>query len=56
VSGNKTRSFGAPFGTNVIMTCRPEDIFGSVEVNSKGEITGNFQPSGTYRIVTNEGM
>lgn len=34
----------------------PEDIFGSVEVNGKGEIIGNFQPSGTYRIVTNQGM
>jgi hypothetical protein len=35
---------------------RPEDILGSVEVDGKGEIVGNYQPSGTYRIVTNEGM
>lgn len=34
----------------------PEDILGSVEVDGHGEIIGNFQPSGTYRIVTNEGM
>jgi hypothetical protein len=34
----------------------PEDILGSVEVNGRGEIIGNFQPSGTYRIITNEGM
>jgi hypothetical protein len=36
--------------------CRPEDIFGSLEVDGRGNIMGNFQPSGTYRIVTNEGM
>lgn len=35
---------------------RPEDIFGSVEVDGHGEIIGNFQASGTYRIVTREGM
>jgi len=35
---------------------RPEDIFGSVEVDNKGNVEGNFQTSGTYRIVTNEGM
>ncbi|KAL2023158.1 hypothetical protein VTK56DRAFT_3764 [Thermocarpiscus australiensis] len=34
----------------------PEDIFGSVEVDRKGEIIGNFQASGTYRIVTNQGI
>ncbi|KAJ9165384.1 hypothetical protein NKR19_g485 [Coniochaeta hoffmannii] len=34
----------------------PEDILGSVEVDGHGEIIGNFQPSGTYRIVTNEGI
>lgn len=34
----------------------PEDIFGSVEVDHAGAIVGNFQPSGTYRILTNEGM
>lgn len=34
----------------------PEDILGSVEVDGHGEIIGNFQPSGTYRIITNEGM
>ncbi|CAP72623.1 uncharacterized protein PODANS_2_550 [Podospora anserina S mat+] len=34
----------------------PEDIFGSVEVNGKGKIVGNYQPSGTYRIVTNQGI
>lgn len=35
---------------------RPEDILGSVEVDGKGEIVGNYQSSGTYRIVTNQGM
>ncbi|KAK0745359.1 hypothetical protein B0T21DRAFT_448369 [Apiosordaria backusii] len=34
----------------------PEDIFGSVEVDGKGEIVGNYQSSGTYRIVTNQGI
>ncbi|KAK4457403.1 hypothetical protein QBC42DRAFT_341759 [Cladorrhinum samala] len=34
----------------------PEDILGSVEVDGKGEIIGNYQPSGTYRIITNEGI
>lgn len=35
---------------------RPEDIFGSVQVDGHGEIQGTFQSSGTYRILTNEGM
>ncbi|KAL8392680.1 hypothetical protein RB595_002758 [Gaeumannomyces hyphopodioides] len=34
----------------------PEDILGSVEVDSQGDPFHNFQPSGTYRIVTNEGI
>lgn len=34
----------------------PEDILGSVEVDDSGTIIGKVQPSGTYRIVTNEGM
>ncbi|KAI0470599.1 hypothetical protein GGR56DRAFT_136390 [Xylariaceae sp. FL0804] len=34
----------------------PEDILGSVEVDGHGQIVGEFQPSGTYRIVTNEGI
>ncbi|KAK4144295.1 uncharacterized protein C8A04DRAFT_27983 [Dichotomopilus funicola] len=34
----------------------PEDILGSVEVDGKGEIIGNYQSSGTYRVVTNEGI
>lgn len=34
----------------------PEDILGSVEVNDAGEVVGKVQPSGTYRILTNEGM
>jgi hypothetical protein len=34
----------------------PEDILGSVEVNESGEVVGKTQPSGTYRILTNEGM
>ncbi len=37
----------------------PEDIFGSVEVDSTGNFVGeggNYQESGTYRIVTNDGM
>jgi hypothetical protein len=36
----------------------PEDIFGSLEVDGKGrfEGDGHYQVSGTYRVVTNEGM
>jgi hypothetical protein len=37
----------------------PEDIFGSLEVDGRGEFVdghGNYQPSGTYRIVTREGI
>ncbi|KAI1738986.1 hypothetical protein F4680DRAFT_154307 [Xylaria scruposa] len=34
----------------------PEDIFGSIEVDGGGKIVGEFEPSGTYRIITNEGM
>lgn len=36
----------------------PEDIFGSLEVDGHGDMLdgGNYQPSGTYRIVTREGM
>ncbi|KAJ4299387.1 hypothetical protein N0V90_004632 [Kalmusia sp. IMI 367209] len=33
----------------------PEDIFGSVEVDGSGGLVGNWQDSGTYRIVTREG-
>jgi len=29
---------------------------GSVEVDGQGNIIGNYQPSGTYRMVTNQGM
>ncbi|KAG5934454.1 hypothetical protein E4U53_000693 [Claviceps sorghi] len=34
----------------------PEDILGSVEVNGEGEVVGQVQPSGTYRVLTNEGI
>ncbi|KAI0164371.1 hypothetical protein GGR52DRAFT_117899 [Hypoxylon sp. FL1284] len=34
----------------------PEDILGSIEVDGSGSIVGEFEPSGTYRIVTNEGI
>ncbi|KAJ4349426.1 uncharacterized protein N0V89_008041 [Didymosphaeria variabile] len=34
----------------------PEDIFGSVEVDGNGSLVGNWQNSGTYRIVTREGI
>ncbi|KAH0538950.1 hypothetical protein FGG08_004465 [Glutinoglossum americanum] len=37
----------------------PEDIFGSVEVDGKGNLVdnnGRYQPSGTYRIITREGI
>lgn len=42
----------------------PEDIFGTVEVDGEGEFVaplaggfeGNYQESGTYRIVTREGV
>lgn len=41
----------------------PEDIFGSLEVDAKGDFVegsdgtkGNWQGSGTYRVITREGM
>lgn len=37
----------------------PEDIFGSLQVDGKGELVGEageYQASGTYRIVTRDGM
>ncbi|KAI0443747.1 hypothetical protein F4803DRAFT_561415 [Xylaria telfairii] len=34
----------------------PEDILGSIEVDGSGKIVGEFEPSGTYRIVTREGI
>ena len=37
----------------------PEDIFGSLEVDGQGNFVdghGNYQESGTYRMVTNEGV
>lgn len=37
----------------------PEDIFGSVEVDGRGRFSGGkggWQDSGTYRIVTREGV
>lgn len=34
----------------------PEDILASVEVDEQGRVVGKAQPSGTYRVVTNEGM
>jgi hypothetical protein len=37
----------------------PEDIFGSVEVDRNGEFVdghGHYQASGTYRIITREGI
>ncbi|KEY63811.1 hypothetical protein S7711_09521 [Stachybotrys chartarum IBT 7711] len=34
----------------------PEDILGSVEVNEAGQVVGKVQPSGTYRVLTNEGI
>ncbi|RAL01142.1 uncharacterized protein BO80DRAFT_70963 [Aspergillus ibericus CBS 121593] len=37
----------------------PEDIFGSLEVDGNGQFVGgngNYQPSGTYRIVTRDGI
>lgn len=34
----------------------PEDILGSIEVDQSGNIIGKLEPSGTYRIITNEGM
>ncbi|KAL5359502.1 hypothetical protein BJX96DRAFT_58632 [Aspergillus floccosus] len=37
----------------------PEDIFGSLEVDSDGSFVGengNYQPSGTYRIITRDGI
>ncbi|KAF3058216.1 hypothetical protein GL218_05905 [Daldinia childiae] len=34
----------------------PEDILGSIEVDRSGNIIGEFEPSGTYRIITNEGI
>lgn len=37
----------------------PEDIFGSVEVDGQGKFVGengNWQSSGSYRVVTREGV
>lgn len=37
----------------------PEDMFGSLEVDGAGQFVdgnGNYQPSGTYRIVTRDGI
>ncbi|KAL2855217.1 hypothetical protein BJX68DRAFT_23991 [Aspergillus pseudodeflectus] len=37
----------------------PEDIFGSLEVDGEGKFvggTGNYQASGTYRVVTRDGI
>ncbi|KIW89352.1 uncharacterized protein Z519_10206 [Cladophialophora bantiana CBS 173.52] len=37
----------------------PEDIFGSVEVDGRGKFVdghGGYQPSGTYRVCTNDGI
>jgi hypothetical protein len=37
----------------------PADIFGSLEVDAQGAFVdgnGNYQDSGTYRIVTRDGM
>jgi hypothetical protein len=37
----------------------PEDIFGSVEVDGKGDFVdghGHYQASGTYRVITREGI
>lgn len=37
----------------------PQDIFGSVEVDARGQFVGgdgNYQPSGTYRVITREGI
>ncbi|CAI7674663.1 unnamed protein product [Penicillium manginii] len=37
----------------------PEDMFGSLEVDGQGQFVdgnGNYQPSGTYRTVTRDGI
>ncbi|QSS52178.1 hypothetical protein I7I53_07718 [Histoplasma capsulatum var. duboisii H88] len=34
----------------------PEDIFGSLEIDGNGNIEGNYQPSGTYRLITSKGI
>lgn len=37
----------------------PEDIFGSLEVDGQGNFvdgTGKYQTSGSYRVVTNDGL
>ena len=37
----------------------PEDIFGSLEVDGEGKFVGdkgNWQSSGTYRIITRDGV
>ncbi|KAF4595355.1 hypothetical protein GQ602_000968 [Ophiocordyceps camponoti-floridani] len=34
----------------------PEDILGSVEVDEEGRVVGRVQSSGTYRLLTNEGI
>ena len=40
-------------------TADPQDIFGSLELNGEGKFVagkGNYQPSGTYRVVSRDGM
>ncbi|KAF4124268.1 hypothetical protein GMORB2_5984, partial [Geosmithia morbida] len=34
----------------------PEDILASVQVDGSGRVVGKAQPSGTYRILTNQGI
>ena len=34
----------------------PQDIFGSLVATSEGKIQGSLMESGTYRLVTNDGM
>jgi hypothetical protein len=54
--GEPNRKRSSLVDANLVGLSRPEDILGSVEVDGKGEIVGNYQPSGTYRIVTNQGI
>jgi hypothetical protein len=34
----------------------PQDILGSVRVDEQGEVQGQLEESGTYRVVTNDGI
>lgn len=47
------------YDTDYGRIAEPEDIFGSLEVDGDGRFVdghGRYQPSGTYRIMTRDGI